>query len=146
MDRQKLVLAIGFGVFADATILSLIYTAYYTFYQTYVYTAYILLALLAALVAAEVFALFPNRISNGTENGKIRVFPSYFKAAAAFNIAALVALAAFSVTVATYPKLQYPAYFPYLFTAFMMTFLVSSTLLVYVSGRGLSSQPRKATA
>jgi|WetSurMetagenome_2_1015567.scaffolds.fasta_scaffold538610_1 hypothetical protein len=148
-NHQKLVLSVAFGVFVDATAFTLLFTGYYTFFQTDVYGAYVLLALLAALSALEIWAVHPKmtpKPASNPERAKAAAQqskPSYFYATATFNVAAVVALAAFSMTAAMYQTIQYPAYFPYLFTAIMMTYLVSFLLLVFVASGGIRNQPGK---
>jgi hypothetical protein len=148
-NHQKLVLALAFGVFVDAAAFTLLFTGYYTFFQTDVYGAYVLLALLAALSALEIWAVHPkNTLKPAIDPEKAKAAtqqssPSYFYATVAFNVAMVVALAAFSMISAMYQTIQYPADFPYLFTAIMMTYLVSFVLLVFVASGGTRNQPRK---
>ncbi len=145
-SRQKFVQAVAFSVFIIATALTLVYTGDYTFYRTYIYLAYVFLAMLAVLWLVEVFTLAAKLRSKPTnEAGEnkttIHGLPIMFKLAVALNIATLAALVAYCAIVAAYPAtLQLPAYFPYLFTAFVMAFLTSFVLLVFVATGGIPNQ------
>jgi hypothetical protein len=147
---QKFVQAVAFSVFVLAVALSLAYTGYFTLYQTYLYLAYGFLALLAVLWLMEVFAfaakLRPKPTNEAKENTTaVHRLPTRFKLAVALNIVTLTALVAYCALVAADTTLQSLSYFQYLFTAFMMAFLTSFVLLMFVASEGIPNQKRKGT-
>jgi len=150
-SRQKFVQAVAFSVFMVATALSLVYTGYYTFYQTYIYLAYAFFAVLAVLWLAEVFTfsakLRPKPTNEAGENRTaVQGLPIGFKLTVALNVATFAALAAYCAFVAAYPTLQFTSYYPHLFTAFMMAFLTSFVLLMFVASKGIPNQKKKKRA
>jgi hypothetical protein len=149
-SRQKFIQAVAFSVFIVATALTLVYTSYYTLHRIYIYVAYAFLAFLAVLWLVEVFVLAaklrPKPTNDAGENKTaIHGLPIRFKMAVALNIATLAALVTYCAFVAADTTLQFPAYFPYLFTAFMMAFLTTFVALMFVASGGIPNQKRKGT-